>query len=201
MITTLFFDIGNVLLGFDHGLIWRRLAAISELSQEGVQQRILTSGLMQLHETGKLSAFEFFHEVQEKAQLPPALLFENFSVLWSDIFWEHKPIIELVTLLQSRYTIFLLSNIGELHWNWLVKQFPIFSRIRCRILSFQVGYTKPTREIYQEALRQSQSLPEHCVYIDDIQEYVQAARMLGIHGIRYHSPEQLQQTFQQLQIA
>ena len=61
MITTIFFDIGNVLLGFDHDLIWQRLAQISPLSAVDIRERIQHSELMNQHESGKLSALEFFH--------------------------------------------------------------------------------------------------------------------------------------------
>lgn len=191
MITTLYFDIGNVLVGFDHTLIWNRFAGVSDLSSEEIQQRIQSSGLMNLHETGKLTPFEFFHEVRTQGQLKSSVLFDEFSRMWADIFWEHKPVVQLAQALQQHYTVAFLSNIGEIHWNWLVKQFPIFGQVENMILSFQVGYMKPATEIYQEAIRKSGSLPEQCVYIDDIEKYVEASRKLGIHGIHYQSSEQL----------
>ncbi len=200
MVTTIFFDIGNVLVGFAHSLIWKRLAALSNLPSDEIQQRIQVSGLMELHELGKLSSLDFFHEVQTRGQLKPSVSFEDFSVIWADIFWENRLVVQLAKTLQLRYSIFLLSNTGEIHWNWLVEQFPIFREVDGQILSYQVGYMKPAKEIYQEALRRSGSVAEQCVYIDDIAAYVKASRELGIQGILYQSPEQLKNSLRRLNI-
>jgi HAD superfamily hydrolase (TIGR01509 family) len=180
-----------VLVGFDHHRIWKRLAAVSSLPSEDIQQRILSSGLMDLHETGKLSPQEFFYEVQDKGQLDPSVSFDQFCLMWADIFWEHQPIMQLARMLRQYYTIILLSNVGEIHWTWLLKRFPIFSQVDDQILSFQVGYMKPAQEIYHEAIRRSGASAEQCVYIDDIERYAEASRELGIQGIHYQSPEQL----------
>jgi HAD superfamily hydrolase (TIGR01509 family) len=200
MVTTILFDIGNVLIGFDQELIWKRLATVSNLSADEIRQRIQASGVMDLHETGKLSSRELFQAIQDRGQLDPALSFEEFSLIWADIFWEHKPITRLVQTLQQHYAILLLSNVGEIHWNWLVKQFPIFSQVDDLILSYQVGYMKPAREIYHEAIRRSGSLPEQCVYIDDIAEYIKASRQLGLQGIHYQSPAQLKSELKMLDV-
>jgi putative hydrolase of the HAD superfamily len=200
MITTLFFDIGNVLVGFDHRLIWNRLATVSKLPSEEIQQRIQSSGLMDSHELGKLSPLEFFHETRDRGQLESSVSFEAFRLMWADIFWEQKPIIQLAQTLQQHYTVALLSNVGEIHWNWLVERFPIFSQVDNMILSFQVGSMKPAREIYQEAIRQSGLLPEQCGYIDDNQKNVEAGREFGIQAVHYQSPEQLKSSLRMLNI-
>lgn len=200
MITTIFFDIGKVLVGFDHTLIWQRLAKVSPFSAHEIQQRIQGSELMNLHETGKLGPLDFFHEVQRKGHLNHAVSYEEFSRLWADIFWEQSEIIRLATSLQQHYVIGLLSNVGEIHWNWLVSKFPFFGQANILLLSFQVGHLKPSTEIYQEAIRQSHSQPQQCVYIDDIAAYVNASRQFGIHGIHYRSPEQLQSELKQLHV-
>jgi putative hydrolase of the HAD superfamily len=200
MITTIFFDIGNVLVGFDHGLIWQRLALFSALSSQELQQRIQDSGVMKLHETGKLTSLDFFYELQQEGKLDSSLSYEKFTRLWADIFWEQVPVIQLANTLQQHYTIGLLSNTGEIHWNWLVSRFSIFSQVDKKILSFQVGYLKPSKEIYQEAIQQSQSQPEQCVYIDDIEAYANASQKLGILGIHYQTPEQLKRELKELDI-
>jgi FMN phosphatase YigB (HAD superfamily) len=198
MFTTILFDIGNVLIGFDHGLIWKRLAVASKLSADEIRQRIQGSGVMNVYEAGKLSSLDFFSEIQRLGQLDPALSFDEFCLIWTAIFWENKPMIQLAQTLRQHYAIFLLSNVGEIHWNWLVQHYPIFSQVAEPILSFQVGYMKPAKEIYQEALLRAGALPEQCVYIDDVAEYVAASRELGIQGLQYQSPAQLKNALSQL---
>jgi HAD superfamily hydrolase (TIGR01509 family) len=50
---------------------------------------------------------------------------------------------------------------------------------------------KPEEILYRDILTKLRSLPEECVYIDDIQANVEAAERLGMHGIHYRSPSQL----------
>ena len=52
---------------------------------------------------------------------------------------------------------------------------------------------KPERRIYEHALKNLAVRPEECVYIDDIEKYVEAARKLGINGIHYtHGKDNLE---------
>ena len=193
MITTIFFDIGNVLCAFDHQLIWRRLQPFSTLSSEELQERMTHSGLMNRHETGELPPLDFFRELRREGNLLPSLSYEHFSRFWTDIFQAQAPIIQLAANLQTDYKVGLLSNVGEIHWKWLLTRFPFFHRVETelRVLSFESGCMKPAEKIYQKALERAQDKPEHCAYIDDIPEYVERSRELGIQGIRYQSPEQL----------
>ncbi|GAK57848.1 HAD-superfamily hydrolase, subfamily IA, variant 3 [Candidatus Vecturithrix granuli] len=201
MISTIFFDIGNVLVGFDHNRIWQRLADFSPYSPQEIQQLIQKTRLMPLHETGKLSPQQLFHAFQQHVQLDAALSYQRFSLLWADIFWENPPMIELAEQLRARYTLGLLSNTGEIHWNWLVSRFAIFRRIDLRILSFQVGCMKPDPQIFHEAIRQAHVQPEQCAYLDDIPTYIEASRKIGMHGIHVQSPEQVREECRALRIA
>ena len=199
MIRTIFFDIGNVLLGFNHDLIWQRLAVFSALPVERLAQDIRDSGLMNLHETGRLASRQFFDEVQRRGKLLPSLTYGVFCSCWQDMFWEHTEMTQLIIPLQRRYRVGLISNIGELHWLWIAEQYPIFNQIEAslRILSFQAGVMKPDAGIFEQAVRQAQCAPDECVYVDDIDEYVLSGAAFGMQAIRRHSAEQVKTELQQ----
>lgn len=199
-ITTIFFDIGNVLINFDHHRMWQNLATVSPLTADELDRRIQGRGLMQTFERGEISGEEFFHKAQDVGELDSQLSFQRFSTLWSDMFWEHPPIIQLAQQLQNHYTICLLSNTDIIHWDWLVERYPICAQVDDKILSFEVGAMKPESRIYQAAIQLSRSRPEQCVYLDDIGEYAAAACKLGMRGIQCQSPEQVQQEFRRLDI-
>ncbi|PID56684.1 hypothetical protein CSB45_10680 [candidate division KSB3 bacterium] len=193
MISTIFFDIGNVLCTFDHQRIWQHLQPFSTLSSEELQANIHDSGLMNRHESGELPPHEFFCQVQRQGKLLPCLSYEHFTRLWAEIFCAQGPVFQLAKDLQKHYRVGLLSNIGEIHWTWLCEHFPFFSQVEedLRVLSFECGCMKPAEAIYQQALKRAQEKAEHCVYIDDIPEYAARSRQLGINAICYHSYEQL----------
>lgn len=199
-ITTIFFDIGKVLVGFDHTRIWQGLSPYSAKSPKQVQEAIQGAGLMNRHETGELPPFDFFQEIRALAEFQPSLQYETFRNIWEDIFWASPEMFRLAEALRHRYAVGLLSNVGEIHWEWLLSSFPIFSLFddRLRVLSFRVGVMKPETRIYQEAISRSQSQPNLCVYIDDLEENVLAGREAGMYGICCYSPKQVMQELREL---
>jgi HAD superfamily hydrolase (TIGR01509 family) len=54
---------------------------------------------------------------------------------------------------------------------------------------------KPAPEIYFDALSKLGVRPPECVYVDDIEQYADAARELGMTAIHYRSPLDLSERF------
>jgi HAD superfamily hydrolase (TIGR01509 family) len=61
-----------------------------------------------------------------------------------------------------------------------------------RIYSCRVGASKPSPLIYKEALRACKVSSEEAIYIDDVAAYAEAAARLGMRGVVFRSPDQLQ---------
>jgi HAD superfamily hydrolase (TIGR01509 family) len=51
--------------------------------------------------------------------------------------------------------------------------------------SYEVAAMKPLVKIYEETLHKLNLSPDECIYTDDILEYVEVARSLGMHGIHF----------------
>ena len=66
------------------------------------------------------------------------------------------------------------------------------------ILSFQFGHAKPEPQIYLEAMRRLGLKPQQCAFIDDVQEYADAATKVGMHGIHFVSAQQLESDLEKL---
>jgi HAD superfamily hydrolase (TIGR01509 family) len=79
-------------------------------------------------------------------------------------------------------------------------RFPFFRFFPIRIYSYRVGASKPDPLIYREALQACKVRAEEAVYIDDIAAYAEAAQRLGMTGIVFQSPEQLQSNLRSLGI-
>ena len=58
------------------------------------------------------------------------------------------------------------------------------------ILSFQDKLLKPMPEIYHLILDRYHLKAEECVFLDDMQMNVEAAKRLGIHGICFENQAQ-----------
>ena len=49
----------------------------------------------------------------------------------------------------------------------------------------ETGYAKPNPKIFEEALKRLNAKAEECIFVDDTEENIEAARTLGMKGILY----------------
>ncbi len=93
--------------------------------------------------------------------------------------------------LRARCRLALLSNTDPLHADYMDAHFTFGRYFAARIYSCRIGASKPSPAIYQAALA-ALDLPAHeTLYIDDIAEFVEAARALGLAAIQFHNPADL----------
>ena len=69
------------------------------------------------------------------------------------------------------------------------------------VLSYEVGVMKPHARIYDEALKKAGVEAEECVFIDDIEENIQAAQKLGIKGILMTPQTDLEAALQEMNLS
>jgi putative hydrolase of the HAD superfamily len=89
----------------------------------------------------------------------------------------------LAQRLRRRHRVYLLSNVGDLHWAELRRRFALHELGHDVITSFEAGVMKPYAGIYEQAERRFALQPESTVFIDDRAENVEAVRQRGWHGI------------------
>ena len=181
-ITTLFLDIGGVLLtnGWDHNI--RKGAADKfGLDYEEMDERHHLT--FDTYEEGKLSLDGYLNRVvfyQERSFSREE--FKAFMYAQSQPFPE---MIELIRGLKSQHglEIAAVSNEGRELTMYRVQQFNLGSVIDFFISSCFVHYRKPDEDMYRIALDIAQVSPERVAYIDDRAMFVEVARGLGIEGI------------------
>lgn len=200
MIKALVFDLGGVILPFDHTQIASKLYERSA-SKERVEPREIFAflfdpekGFVNLYEEGKMSSEAFFEAIKKKFNLD--LSFDEFKEIWNPIFWEDKEVEEILYALKARnYFLFLLSNTNELHFSYIKEKYPIVHILDKWILSYEIGAKKPKRAIYEAIFKDVSFSSEEVLYIDDIPQYVLAARNLGIQAVLYTDAKKLKETF------
>ena len=65
MIKAVIFDLGNVLIDFDHNIAAKRISPLSGRSPKEIFNFFFDSGITGLFEEGKIPAEEFFFKVKE----------------------------------------------------------------------------------------------------------------------------------------
>ncbi len=183
------FDFGGVISTFDVGIFLRRIAPRSEKSPMEIGALIYGSRLPVLYESGRISSAEFFARLAELCGL--RMPEEEFVRAFTGIFTPVEPTLDLIRRLKGRYRLGLLSNTNEWHFRGHIETIPVFPLFDAVTLSFEVKEMKPGERIYRDALGKLGLPPEACVFIDDIEENVAAARRLSMRGIRYEGHERL----------
>lgn len=185
----IFFDLGNVLVKFDAGIAAAKLSKAFGVGVEQLWKDLFVSDLERAYTTGKITSLEFFNQI--KSHYPAKVGFEDFAEMWNDIFTENDGMLDLVAVLSKRYPLFLISNTNELHFEFIKREFPVLKHFKRHFPSHEVGYRKPDEAIFRHALQETHFNANESVFIDDVTEFVQAARRVGMHAIQFVSCEAL----------
>jgi putative hydrolase of the HAD superfamily len=181
-ITTLFLDIGGVLLtdGWDHHA--RKRAAIN-FKLEWAEMENRHSLNFETYEEGKLTLEEYLSRVVFYKKRPFARAqFRRF------MFAQSKPypeMIELVAQLKIRHglKIVVVSNEGRELNSYRIREFKLDKFVDAFISSCFVHLHKPDTDIFRLALDIAQTPARKIAYIDNTPMFVQIAEGLGIRGI------------------
>jgi glucose-1-phosphatase len=187
----LYFDLGNVLLHFDHEIACRQIAELTSLDAERVRQ-IVFQDLQWQYERGQISSEQFYQQFCERSATQPA--FEQLQAAASEIFALNVPVAGLAAQLHSAgHRLGLLSNTCEAHWQYVFDgRYRVLRDVfDVRILSFELGTMKPDALIYREAAKRAKAEPGEIFFVDDRRENVQGALRAGFDAVLYRSPTQL----------
>lgn len=195
------FDIGRVLIRVD---LRRAMDAFSSgltLSPAELWMAIEKDPRWPDWQEGRLSARDWHLHLTQR--LGFSLTFEQFTTAWNRAL-DPAPIHDdsFFQKLSKHYRLALLSNTDPVHVAHLEATYKFFESFpkRVRIYSCAVGFRKPNPLIYREALRACKVPAGQALYIDDVPAFVDTARKLGLTGIQFESPEQLQQDLRALNI-
>ncbi len=194
-ITTLFLDIGGVLLNNGWGRGLRRKAAEKfHLDYEEMDERHhLTFGT---YEEGKLSLYEYLYQVifyKERS-----FTMEEFTDF---MFGQSTPFPEMIDYIRKLKELYNLrtvaiSNEGRELTIHRINKFELGTFIDIFLSSCFVHYRKPDVDIYRMALDIARVHPSKVVYIDDRSMFVEVANSLGIHGIQHTGYESTRTAFE-----
>ena len=189
----LYFDLGNVIVNFDHERAVQRLQSHCSSKAEVYREFLTDSAAKRQYETGQISSQDFFDQFCGVAKCN--LSREKFLLAVSDIFWLNAPIMPLIMNLKfAGYRLGILSNTCESHWDFLVNRIVILSEyFDCHVLSHQVHCLKPDLEIYRIAEKMAATDAENIFYVDDRPEHVEGAKAAGWIAERFESVSILNQ--------
>jgi len=177
------FDLGKVLFDFDYSLALEKIKDKLGVSPNCVIDALFFDDFALDFEKGIISGYDFYLKFKEsfKAEIS----YPEFIDSWCKIFSLNEEVVELVKRLRLLYPVYLISNINELHFNYLYQQwkevFLLFDKL---FLSFKIKAVKPEKRIYEELFKEG-FLPEEIIYIDDRQDLIEEGKKLGLRCFQF----------------
>ena len=193
------FDIGRVLIRVDVSRAMDGLASGLSLTPKEVWSAIEKDPHWLDWQEGRISPRDWHLHITKR--LGASLTFDQFTEVWNRAL-DPNPIHSEAFLekLSKNYRLALLSNTDPIHMSNEEARFPFFRFFPMRIYSYRVGASKPNPVIYRKALQACKVRAGEAVYIDDVAAYAEAAQRLGMSGIVFQSPAQLQSDLRKLGI-
>ncbi len=177
------FDLGRVLFDFDYPLALEKIKDKLGVSPNCVIDALFFDDFALDFEKGMISGYDFYLKFKESFKAK--ISYSEFIDSWCKIFSPNKEVIELVKRLRLLYPVYLISNINELHFNYLYQQWKeIFLLFDKLFLSFKIKAVKPEKRIYEELFKEG-FLPEEVIYIDDRQDLIEEGRKLGLRCFQF----------------
>ncbi len=191
MYGAILFDLGNVLIPFDFSRAFRRMENLSGIPATEVRARLAATDLFHQFETGLIKPEAFSNQVQEVVGF--ACGYSEFCEIWSSIFLP-EPLIPAGFLagLKQRFRLLIVSNTNVIHFEMLMRTYPVLQIFDEVVLSYKVGAMKPDPQYYAAALAASGHSAESCLFIDDLPSNVEGAKLAGMDAIRFVSFEELE---------
>lgn len=184
MIKNIVFDFGGVIAGINRD---KAVQAFIKLGLEDADTRLdkyHQTGIFQDLEEGKLSAGEFREQLGRlcKRQLTEM----ETQHAWLGFFTSvDARILDFILKLRKSYSVYILSNTNPFVMSWA--RSPEFSPAGRPLdaycdklyLSYQIGSTKPARQIFDFMIEDSGMLPTETLFVDDGAYNIRAGRELG----------------------
>ena len=189
-ITTLFFDVGGVILTNGWDSVARR-AAIAKFQLDATEFEERHALANPAWERGEISLEEYLARTIFYNERTFSLKeFEDFMYAQSQALAESLEFVRGIAR-SRQYLMAVINNEAAEINAYRIQKFGLRDIFAAFFSSCYVGMRKPDVGIYQMALRVMQRGADECIFVDDRAENVEGARKAGMNGIHFQNVAQL----------
>ncbi len=197
MIKNVVFDIGNVLAGFKWKEFYRSFGFSDEIFEK-LADATVRSSLWNEMDRGKMSDDELLSgfiandpSIEDEIRqvfinIKGMILRYDYAASW------------IKELKDRGYGVYIISNFAQKAYNECIDALDFLEETDGAILSYQVKLIKPASEIYQLLCSRYNLKAQECVFIDDMEKNVEAAKKEGMKGIVFHTLLQAKEELEKL---
>ena len=188
------FDLGNVLIPFDYNILLKKLEEIEHgLGNKLMEYYRSNYSIHRKFEKGLVTEKEFVGKMLDAVD--NKINAETFCNHYANIFRVNEQVVSLLPILHKNYNLYLLSNTDSIHQKYGWQKYDFLKYFDKLILSHEIGAVKPEKKIYRTVEKYSGLPSKKHLFIDDIEEYVNAAVNLGWGGIHFNDYNSLVNEF------
>jgi HAD superfamily hydrolase (TIGR01509 family) len=197
-VEALIFDLFGVIVAFDDGLVYDRIAqlcATPDAAVEYMSEFVSEPNLIR----GRISLAHLHGRLVADLKLTASL--DEFESMWLASYSEPIPgMRDLLRQLDGQCKLVLLSNVDPYYWPTVEAGIPELQRFHAKVLSFQHGVAKPDSQVYERAVAASAVPIDRCYFVDDKTENIEAAAAIGLAGHKFQSCRNLKAALRQVNL-
>jgi len=201
-IKNIIFDYGNVIFTIDFKRTQDAFAALGVENVESFYAHKSHHSIFDDFEKGEITPVEFRNGIRNITN-KPNLTDQQIDDTWNSLLigvpsGNH----ELLLKVKQQFRTFLLSNINEIHLNYINKylktEFDLdgndafFEKI---YYSHLVAKRKPNKDIFEQVLEENKLNPAETLFIDDSPQHLKTATELSIQNYLMTYPDSIQSFF------
>jgi putative hydrolase of the HAD superfamily len=198
-IEAIIFDIGRVIINLDPSRAIAAIGAGSTLAPDKLWRAVQGDPLWIGWQEGRVTPREWYENLIARFHTP--ISFDGFRNAWNSVLVP-KPILpeRLFKQLSKKCRLVLLSNTDPIHVGCIESKFSFVRYFPKRVYSCDVGASKPGVKIFRAAVRAADAPAGRVLFIDDIRQYVLAARRIGLKALQFSSRQRLEAALRQLRL-
>lgn len=140
---------------------------------------------------GEFDAARFWREAAAHWKIRASR--ESLERLWLDGYKVIPGTVNLIhRLKRAGYEVLFLSDNVPERVHYLEERYGILQCFDGGLFSYQVKLRKPDEALYRLVLEQASHPADECLYIDDVAEFLEPARRLGMRVLRFSTPKRLE---------
>lgn len=182
------FDYGGVFIDIHYNEAVANLMELASVESRGeFYSQGKQSQLFDDFEMGKISSEEFILEISKILNVSKSKR-DDIVNAWNSMLKEIPASrVKLLRSLRKRKRVFLLSNINQIHEDYMTSYFArnehfsdfyeLFEKV---YFSHHMGMRKPNIDIFARVLKENDLDPQKTLFIDDSLQHIEGAKALGL---------------------
>lgn len=186
MIKNVLADVGGVLIDLDRSRAVARLEQLGVRDAESLLDAYRQTGAFLDFESGRLTSEDFARQLSETYRVPISVEQLRWALLGFLKRVGEEKFVFLEEEIAPRYRLLALTNTNPLlHAYFESREFlssglPLSHFFEQVFTSYEMGRSKPDRELFERVLREGRMRPEETLFLDDGPANTAMARELGM---------------------